>query len=296
MCVLLWIWRGDWIILPVLLVLASGIAHALWNLLAKRSDDKALFLLCIFVPTTALLLPRLLEELTRPGVPPQSYWLLLLSTVVQGFYAFFLSKSLTHGDISQVYPMMRGIGTMLLPLMSVLLLNERLTAWGWAGLTLIASGFLAMSGLAFARRRSPIAPKVIAYTLAVGLCTMGYVLVDKVNLGQFSPLALLAASNIGFMAGLVPFVPFRRIRWKTVMKEHGVTLAIGSILSPGSYLLFLFAMSLSPLTYVAPLREIGTVFGTLFGIYLLREPKEAARIVSACMIFSGIVLIGGWGM
>ncbi len=280
----------------MLLVLASGIAHATWNMLAKRSEDKAFFLFCIFVPTTLLLLPRLLEELTRTGVTAQGYWLLLLSALVQGAYAFFLSRSLTHGDISQVYPMMRGVGTLLLPLMSVLFLNESLSAQGWIGLALIALGFVATSGLAFVRRRAPVPPRVILYTIGVGMCTMCYVLIDKVNLGQFSPLALLAASNIGFMAGLAPFIPFRRIRWSAVWKENGWTLAAGSLLSPGSYLLFLYAMSLSPVSYVAPLREIGTVFGTAAGIYLLRERREAVRIVSAGMIFTGIVMVGVWGM
>ncbi|RXZ83564.1 ligand-binding protein SH3 [Paenibacillaceae bacterium] len=281
--------------LSVLLVLASGITHAVWNIVTKQSDNKQLFLWIIFLPSTILLMPWFLEEVTREGLPLQAYLLILLSMLIQAAYANFLAKSLTYGDMSQVYPMMRGISTFLLPLISILFLNETLTGWGWVGLLCIATGFIATSGLAFRRQRKAIPTKVILYTVGVGLSTMSYILVDKINLLHLSPIALLTASNIGFMLGLVPHIKFSQVNWLKLIKQNGVILAVGSILSPGSYLLFLLAMSLSPLTFVAPLREIGTVFGTVAGIYFLKEKKETVRIVSAAIIFIGIVLIGIWG-
>jgi drug/metabolite transporter (DMT)-like permease len=279
-------------ILSVLLVLASGITHAVWNLLTKHSENKQLFLWVIFVPSTVLLLPMFLEEVSRPDVSVQGYLLLLLSMLIQGAYANFLAKSLTHGDMSQVYPMMRGISTFLLPLISVIFLKETLSIWGWIGLLCIAAGFTVISGISFGNRRQTIPPKVILYTVGVGLSTMSYVLVDKINLLHFSPVVLLVASNLGFMLGLMPHIKFTKVDWRGLFKKNGVLLAVGSVLSPGSYLLFLLAMNLSPLTYVAPLREIGTVFGTIAGIYLLKEKKDIVRIISAAVIFIGIVLIG----
>jgi drug/metabolite transporter (DMT)-like permease len=283
-------------IISVLLVLASGISHAVWNLLTKHSENKPLFLWIIFVPSTVLLLPSFVKEVTSPDISTQGYLLLLLSMLIQGGYANFLAKSLTYGDLSQVYPMMRGISTFLLPLMSVLFLKESLSVWGWIGLLCIAIGFSVTSGLAFTRQRKAIPLKVILYTVGVGLCTMSYVMVDKINLLHFSPLALLEASNIGFILGLTPYIKFKKTDWTSVIRKDGALLAIGSVLSPSSYFLFLLALNLSPLTYVAPLREIGTVFGTLAAIYVLKEKKEIVRIASAGIIFTGIVLIGFWGI
>ena len=68
-------------------------------------------------------------------------------------YAYFLSKSLTYGYLSQVYPMMRGISTFLLPFFGVILLNERLSVWGWLGLGLIAIGFFLSSGIFMRKQR-----------------------------------------------------------------------------------------------------------------------------------------------
>ena len=283
-------------ILSVILVLASGISHAVWNLLAKRSDNKSLFLFVIFVPATIMLLPTTIADILKPGIPPQGFLLLVLSLLIQGGYAFFLSRAYMYGDMSHAYPMMRGVSAFLLPVASMLLFDETLSVWGWLGLALIAGGFSATSGLNVQRRKKTIPLKVVLLTLGVGLCTMSYVLVDKANLRYFSPIVLLEVSNIGFMMGLAPFVRFREIDWKREWKNHRWVLAAGSILSPGSYLLFLFAMKLAPLTYVAPLREIGTVFGTAAAIYLLKEKKEIVRMVSACVIFAGILIVGIWGM
>ncbi|MCM3629702.1 SMR family transporter [Paenibacillus glycanilyticus] len=276
--------------------MGSGVMHAIWNLLTKKSGNKQLFLFLIYIPATLLLLPGFIAELVSAQVPLSGYLMLGLSLLIQGGYAYFLSSSLTHGDLSQVYPMMRGIATFLLPMCGVVFLKERLSVWGWLGLGLIALGFFLLSELYRRKQRLQVSKKVLLYVIAVGFCTMAYVMVDKVNLRHFSPNVLLEVSNIGFMLGLVPFIPFRKISLAGEVRAHGKLLAAGAILSPGSYLLFLFAMSMSPLTYVAPLREIGTVFGTLMGVWLLKEGKGALRLVSASIIFTGILLVGMLGI
>ncbi|KOP69284.1 ligand-binding protein SH3 [Bacillus sp. FJAT-18019] len=289
--------RGELTIsLAVLLVLGSGMAHAVWNMLAKKSENKQLFLFIIYIPTSLILLPGFIAEIAAANPPLSGYILLFLSLFIQAGYAYFLSKSLTFGDLSQVYPMMRGISTFLLPVCGVILLNERLSVWGWLGLVLIALGFILSSGISMKKQRFQVPRMVLFNTVAVGFCTMSYVMVDKVNLQHFSPTLLLEISNIGFMMGLAPFIRFGEVRWLREMREHGKLLAAGAILSPGSYLLFLFAMSMSPLTYIAPLREIGTVFGTLMGVLLLKEGKGVLRIVSASIIFTGILLVGMLGI
>lgn len=284
------------IALTILLVLGSGLAHALWNMMAKKSDNKQLFLFIIYIPVTILLIPSLIMELTAAEPPWQGIILLFLSLLIQGGYAHFLSRSYTYGDLSQVYPMMRGISTFLLPLCGVIFLNERLSVWGWLGLGLIVFGFFLTSGISLKKDGLHVPSKVLFNTLAVGICTMSYVMVDKVNLRYFSPTFLLGISNIGFMLGLAPSIRFGEISLVNELKKHGKRLAAGAILSPGSYLLFLFAMNLSPLTYVTPLREIGTVFGTLIGVFILKEGKGVLRIASAGIIFAGILLVGMLGL
>ncbi|MDF2962274.1 MAG: LuxR family transcriptional regulator, partial [Paenibacillus sp.] len=69
----------------------------------------------------------------------------------------------------------------------------------------------------------------------------------------------------------------------------------GAVCSPGSYLLFLLSMKIAPLSHISPIREVGTVFGTLFGIWLLKEQQGVLRIAMSAFIALGIISIGLWG-
>jgi uncharacterized membrane protein len=46
-----------------------------------------------------------------------------------------------------------------------------------------------------------------------------------------------------------------------------------------------------PVAQIAPMREIGIVFGTLLGIFLLREAQGVRRIGASAMIVLGIILL-----
>ncbi|KAI7259584.1 hypothetical protein KC345_g10269 [Hortaea werneckii] len=192
---------------------------------------------------------------------------------------------------------MRGTSTLLIPLIGVLFLGESLSVYGWIGICCMLGGFAVLSGL-FSRKNSPSSrnpgytPMLMA--LLVGLCTTCYVFVDKLNLRHISPLALLEVTNIGFVAGLTPAVLSAR-KLREEWQSNKSTILLGSLLNPGSYLLFLFALQQAPLAHISPLREVGTIFATFLGILLLKEQQGLRRIVCSVVVFCGILLIGVWG-
>jgi uncharacterized membrane protein len=51
------------------------------------------------------------------------------------------------------------------------------------------------------------------------------------------------------------------------------------------------ALEIMPVSQLAPMREIGTVFGTILGIFLLKEPQGLSRISAAVLITLGIILL-----
>ncbi|WP_052153867.1 EamA family transporter [Thermoactinomyces daqus] len=73
------------------------------------------------------------------------------------------------------------------------------------------------------------------------------------------------------------------------------TILLGGILAPGGYLLFLFALSLAEVAQLAPMREIGTVFGTVLGILVLRERHGLRWMAGSAMITLGVIMLGVWG-
>ncbi|MFD2413095.1 EamA family transporter [Paenibacillus rhizoplanae] len=301
-------------LLPILLVLASGMCHAVWSMFTKRSLNKSSFLWSIMMVSTVLLLPVLLAELWTQPLAPGAYALLLLSVALQALYSWLLSITYEMGDLSQIYPVMRGTSTLLIPLIGVIFLKESLSVYGWIGICCMLGGFAVLSGIG-SRRSLPAAsgsgsmsgtPSAsgsgttlgyytpVLMALCVGLCTTCYVFVDKLNLQHMSPLALLEVTNIGFVAGLTPAV----LRSRKLLEEwrrNTFTILLGSVLNPGSYLLFLFALQQAPLAHISPLREIGTIFATLLGVLLLKERQGLRRLVCSVVIFCGILLIGIWG-
>ncbi|QNK55036.1 DMT family transporter [Paenibacillus sp. PAMC21692] len=274
------------------LVIISGTMNAIWNFFAKRSESKQAYLALIVMTANVILIPILLMELLSERYPPQVYLLLLLSMAAQAAYAFMLSQVYKLGDLSQVYPIQRGTGVLLIPLISVIFMGERLSIGGWAGVAIILLGILGLSE--WNKRSNPgqavqLIPVLTA--LGVGLCTTSYVLIDKMTLQYVTPLTLIAASNIGFMLGNVRTMVNGKTLLSEWRKNKGMIL-LGSVLMPGSYFLFLMAMNLAPVSHIAPIREIGTVVATLLGIWILKEKNGIRRLMTATAITAGIIVVG----
>ena len=58
-----------------------------------------------------------------------------------------------------------------------------------------------------------------------------------------------------------------------------------------SYILVLTAMTFTPVSYVAPAREISILFAAIMGTQLLREGDVAKRLVCAGAMALGVVAL-----
>jgi uncharacterized membrane protein len=90
---------------------------------------------------------------------------------------------------------------------------------------------------------------------------------------------------------LAPFVVATAAGRSTVAtvfrEQRRAVMAIG-ILSPGAYILVLAALTIAPVSYVAPAREISILFGALLGLRLLGESDARRRLVGATAIVGGV--------
>src|SRR5690606_776614 len=64
-----------------------------------------------------------------------------------------------------------------------------------------------------------------------------------------------------------------------------------AILSPLAYILVLTAMTFTPVSYVAPARELSILFGTFMGGRLLGEGGTMRRSIGAVIILLGITVL-----
>ena len=66
--------------------------------------------------------------------------------------------------------------------------------------------------------------------------------------------------------------------------------AVGA-LAPLAYILVLWALTFTPLTYVAPAREISILIGVFLGAHLFEEEGMRRRLIASTMMLLGITAI-----
>ena len=74
-------------------------------------------------------------------------------------------------------------------------------------------------------------------------------------------------------------------------RAHRKEVVLGGLFQFAAYGLVLSALRLSPVSYVAPFREIGILVGVVLGIYVLKERPNRTRIIGAVSIAIGAAAI-----
>lgn len=270
------------------IVLFAAALHAGWNALVRASADKFHDTVLIVVGAglwTAILLPLL------PPPAVESWPYLAASVLIHVAYFVLVALSYRSGELSFVYPLMRGSAPALTAVAGVFLINESPSFGGWAGVLLISCGILAMAGDSWRSGTFRAAPALFALTNA--LVIVVYTLVD----GQGARLSGHALSYTGWMflltAPLLLAVAaagqgrmlLRRIQdgWRRGLLGGACTLA--------SYGLALWAMTQAPIALVAALRETSVVFAAILAAWLLKEPITRIRYVSIAAVCAGAAAI-----
>ncbi|MFL5755181.1 MAG: EamA family transporter [Chloroflexota bacterium] len=206
-----------------------------------------------------------------------------------------------------MYPIARGTAPLLAVVFGVGLLGEQLGVAGSIGVALLLIGFLVLQRPWRALRRggapgsdgsraagdtTPRVDPAVAFALATGVTIATYTLVDRVGTRLIEPVPyaaiLWATTSVALVA------------WVTIAAGGGVLsggpeqvrrAAIGGWLTLGAYLLILVALSVAPLSGVAPLRESATVFAAAWGSVRLGEAADRADTVRR--VGASILIVGG---
>jgi len=267
----------------MLVVLAGALLHAAWNVLAKSGRDP-------LIDTTLILLGgAVFAVLLLPfihGPAPASWPFIAASSVLQLGYFVLIAAAYRLGDVSLVYPLMRGTAPLLLALASRAAIGETLAPSAIGSILAICSGVLVM-GLSERRRGGNWRPIVLALANAVVIAA--YTVIDGLGARRSGqPMAYTLAI---FLGGAVLFVP--GVAWK-----HRVGLAAsvrarwhlglgGGACIVTSYGLALWAMTRAPIAPVAALRETSILFGLVLARVVLGERLGPARITGGLLILAG---------
>ena len=275
------------------LVLLAAFVHASWNYLLKKSGGGAGLITAINLGSLVAYAPLAIgvAHFSSYQFQPIHAALMCASSIVHTAYFLLLDRAYrSGGDLSIVYPLARATGPLITIGVAIVVLGERPGPTAIAGAVLIGISALTLTGNPLEWHRSE-ARHAVGFALATGCTIAMYTLWDKVSVAQWliAPIVYDWGCNIFRCAVLVPIAQRRSPgsiaqAWR---ERRGTVIAI-ALLSPLSYILVLTAMVFTPVSLVAPAREVSILFAALMGAHLLREGDVTRRSIAAVGMVLGI--------
>jgi drug/metabolite transporter (DMT)-like permease len=278
--------------LALTLVLSAALVHASWNYLLKKSGGGIGFVWLFGALSTALYCPLAIAVVLYQSVSISHTGMALIvaSGAIHTAYYLLLDRGYRSGDLSIVYPIARATGPLITIVVAIYFLGERPSALALCGAALVVGGAFFLS---LGAGRIQGARGGIGFALLTGCTIAAYTLVDKqaVSAAAVPPLVFDWLMNLVRLALTTPLALRRRSEMARAWREHRRTAIAIALLNPLSYILVLTAMVFTPVSYVAPARELSILFAALMGARLLAEGQAGRRISCAASMALGVILL-----
>jgi drug/metabolite transporter (DMT)-like permease len=280
--------------LAIALVLGAALVHASWNYLLKKSGGGVGFIWAFAALSSLFYAPLAVAVVVFQHFEfsAAAFAFILASAAIHTAYYLFLDRGYRHGDLSIIYPLARATGPFLTVIIAITLLAERPGPTALCGAALVVGGafFLAANP---AKLRDARALRGVAFALLTGCMIAAYTVIDKqaVSVVLVPPILLDWGANLGRVFVMAPLALRHRREIRAAWTRQRKAVVLVALLCPLSYILVLTAMVFTPVSYVAPAREISILFGALMGAHWLREGDVFRRVMSAAAMALGVVAL-----
>jgi drug/metabolite transporter (DMT)-like permease len=272
----------------VSLVLLAAVLHAAWNAMAKSGGTPELSIASYQLVGGLFCLPFLFFF---PAPLVDSWPMILLSVIVHNIYYFTLAKSYRAGDLSQMYPLFRGLAPILVAIGAAIFAGEWLSPGALIGIGLISVGLSSITLLG--GHFGKISPLAFRWGLATSVLIATYTVTDGIGVRS-------SGNSVSYILWLFFLEPFpiclillciRRQEWFGYLRLKPVKIIAGGLASSSAYGLVIFALGLGSMAMVSSLRETSVIFAALIGTLVFREAFGRQRIIAAVLVCIGVVLI-----
>ena len=284
--------------LALTLVLISALMHSSWNLSLKKSQHPEIFTWCMSATGSIIMFPVGALFLVVQPIQGPGFWFLLVTILLHAAYFTTLSRAYSTDDLSLVYPMSRGFGSALVPIIGIWILGETVSIPAVVGIGLVIVGICVIhiphiSGKPLLSPFKLLRSRGSQYALLTGVIIAAYSTWDKVGVTYVHPLLYMYSIILGVTVTLAPY-QIRTYGIRAIMEEwnhHSISITVGALLAFGAYSLVLIALKASQVSYIAPAREVGLVFGILLGVLVLKETLDRKQAIGSAIIVSGLILL-----
>ena len=275
------------------LVVSAAILHAGWNYLLKKCGGGIGVLTLSAIVATVALTPfsLFLIFVNQFAFTPTLIGVIIGSGVLHMIYFLLLDRAYrSGGELSVVYPLARATGPLITILVATLIFGEHMSALALAGAILIGISALVLTGNPAKLLRKDTSTGV-GFALLCGCMIASYTLWDKqaVAVLLIPPVVFDWGANLSRIVMMAPMAMKREPgAISRAWRDHRNTVIAIGVLSPLSYILVLTAMVFTPVSYVAPARELSILFAALLGAHALKEGDATRRTIAALGMVLGI--------
>ncbi len=265
------------------LILVSGLTHAVVNAILKAGKDKlsgrALIdgFSALLVAPAAFFVP----------LPEHAWGWLAISWLAHMLYLVTMIKSYEQSELSVAYPIARGLAPMLAAAGAVLLFREPISLAVVVGITLIATGVV------FIGASHTLSKVALGWAALTGSCIAAYTVIDAQGVRAAPSAAsyivwtfLMLGGGIGTLFALwrgKAFLASAARQWRP-------GLAAGS-LSIVTYGLALAAFRIGATPRLAALRETSILFAAAIAVIFLKERLTRPRSIGIAAIAAGAMAL-----
>jgi drug/metabolite transporter (DMT)-like permease len=223
---------------------------------------------------------------------------LALSLPAHWLYQTALVRALSRGELSLVFPVMRGTAPLLTAISASIFLKEHLSPLAIGGLVAasLATIVFALPEKDFGGSRA-VRNSAILWALATGAGVAIYNVIDAQGVRSALDTTQTQWSFIVWLF-VLDFMGISTILLITRGSQEFVASARRAI-KPGiaagfcsiaSFSMALYGFSIAPVAYISAMRETAVVFAAIMGWWFLREGFGARRT------FAAVALAGGLGL
>ena len=282
--------------LAIGLSLLSAFLHAVVGVIMKRSDDKLVFRSVLSTVSALILFPLVF---VLPFPPQESLFYLIAGMGIHLTYQLTMVGAFNRGDLSLVYPIMRGGAPAFAAIFAFLILGESLSLIQTLGLAISVCALAAFGWPNKNNTSNNDGPFTSAIGLAL-ICAVMVALYTTIDAGGLRISREVVGMVWGYLLwlflidwiGITSVGLFRRRKkFITAYKGQFKFGAIAAVISIIGFSSAMYAMTIAPVAPMIALRETSIVFAAIFAYVLLKEPFGLRRIMFATILAVGLVIL-----